>query len=49
MMITVAQNFPGHSGKIAWFGQFPLGKELAPYRGRASLVARGSSWRQHWQ
>lgn len=39
MMITVAQSFPGLSGRFAWFCQF-LREELAPYRGRASLVAR---------
>ena len=30
---------PGSSGRLAWFGQF-LREELAPYPGRAAVVAR---------
>jgi len=38
-MATVAQNLPESSGPSVWFWEF-LKEELAPYPGRAALVAR---------
>jgi multidrug resistance protein MdtO len=38
-MGAIAQRFAGHTGRFTWFCQF-LREELAPYRGRVSLVAR---------
>src|SRR5258705_13660234 len=38
-MATTAQNLPNSNARLAWFGKF-LKDELAPYRGRAALVAR---------
>lgn len=38
-MATIAQSLPRSSGPLTWFGQF-LKEELAPYPGRAALVAR---------
>src|ERR1700752_1081523 len=38
-MVTVAQNLPESSGPSVWFREF-LKEELAPYPGRAALVAR---------
>jgi len=38
-MATVAQSLPASSGPLTWFRQF-LTEELAPYPGRAALVAR---------
>ena len=38
-MATIAQSLPGSPRPLAWFGEFLKG-ELAPYPGRAALVAR---------
>ena len=38
-MATIAQTLPNSNARLAWFGKF-LKDELAPYRGRAALVAR---------
>jgi multidrug resistance protein MdtO len=38
-MATIAQSLPESSRPLAWFGEFLKG-ELAPYPGRAALVAR---------
>src|SRR6476620_3757102 len=38
-MATVSQNLPESSGPAVWFREF-LKEELAPYPGRAALVAR---------
>ena len=38
-MATIAQSLPRSSGPLTWFGQF-LKEELAPYPGRAALVAQ---------
>jgi len=38
-MSAVAQSLAGHAGRFTWFWQF-LREELAPYRGRVSLVGR---------
>src|SRR5260370_25917618 len=38
-MATLAQTLSHSNGRLAWFGEF-LKKELAPYGGRAALVAR---------
>jgi multidrug resistance protein MdtO len=38
-MATIAHSLPGSSQPLAWFGEFLKG-ELAPYPGRAALVAR---------
>src|SRR6266699_2071858 len=38
-MATIAQTLPNSNARLAWFGKF-LKEELAPYRGRAALVAR---------
>ncbi|HEY6769192.1 MAG TPA: FUSC family protein [Candidatus Sulfotelmatobacter sp.] len=38
-MATIAQSQPRSSGPLTWFGQF-LKEELAPYPGRAALVAQ---------
>jgi multidrug resistance protein MdtO len=38
-MVTTAQNLPESSGPSVWFWEF-LKEELAPYPGRAALVAR---------
>jgi len=38
-MATVAQNLPESSGLSVWFWEF-LKEELAPYPGKAALVAR---------
>jgi multidrug resistance protein MdtO len=38
-MAAIAQNLTGTTGSFTWFWEF-LKQELAPYRGRASLIAR---------
>jgi multidrug resistance protein MdtO len=38
-MATIAQTLPNSTARLAWFSEF-LKEELAPYDGRAALVAR---------